>query len=131
MRADELNIYSPTNDIADMLMEYNKNVSREVKFAEYQELRMISNRALDLVYQINNNRDGISSITMIEEYLGLMFGIKHRVRRLSEHRYLSIGIKTRILMSVNECEKQAIGWRNYFQRKARIGEPRCKPREQS
>lgn len=111
MLANKLQIYVDTQRVIDDVLGYTKNVSREVKFVEWTEIRHLLWRSLDVVYLAN--RDVNLRTKYLEDYLCYMQGVRSRVRMLCEHRYIGIRFATHIVSAVDGCMKQATAWRNY------------------
>lgn len=117
MLSEELQIFKATSDTVQLLLGYTKNVSREIKYAEWTDIRQKVWCSMDLIYVINSEHDPYRSVLLINEYLGYMYGAANRIRLLSEEGYIPVKFKTRMLIKIEECTRQGIGWRNYFERK--------------
>lgn len=119
MKATDLAIYKVMRRINNTMLGHTKNVSKEVKYAEWLDARRLAQEAEDLVFAVNMEEDANLSFRMCRTLELKMYGVKHRVRRLSECGYLPVGYKTRLIIDADDCIKQAHDWGNYFKRKAR------------
>ena len=113
MLAHELEIFRATRQLNVELLAYTKNVSREVKFLEYAEMRRKVTEALDMIYLINSEVDNEKAAELLRHYIFLLFGVQNRLRLLAETGYLKTGFKTKMIERIDECQKQAVRWKKY------------------
>lgn len=114
MLAEELQIYKDTFQLCVQLTNHIKNVSREVKFTDYADVRRDAKNALNIIFIINSDIN--SRQKNIERYLYYVSNVKSGVRLLHEAKYLSTKFSTNIMWYIDRVTKQAIGWRNSSQR---------------
>lgn len=114
MLAEELQIYKDTFQLCVLLTNHIKNVSREVKFSDYADVRRDAKNALNVIFIINS--DIQSRAKNIERYLYYVSNVKSGVRLLHEAKYLNTKFTTNVMWYIDRVTKQAIGWRNSSQR---------------
>lgn len=122
MIAEELKIYRTTRDALALMLGYTRNVSREVKFAEWADARKAMNDALDIIFIINSETRYGERARLTQQYLYHIYQVRNRIRLLAENDYLTVKFKTRLLLKLEECSKQGVGWRNYQAQQARVRE---------
>lgn len=125
MLAENLKIFKATREAFGIMLGYTKNVSREVKFAEWADARKAMNDALDIIFVINSETDYTESARLVQQYLFHIYQVRNRIRLLAENGYLSVKFKTTMILKLEECSKQGVGWRNYYANKARVREQRA------
>ena len=118
MLAQELEIYKSTRRLITIMLSYTRNVSKDVKYAEWTVIRQMVFESMDVIYLANSESDAGLAAKCLDRYLALMFGVQTRVRVLAETEYLRTSFKTRVIEQVDECQKQATAWRKYFRRKS-------------
>lgn len=117
MLAEELQIYRDTYELCKALMKHTRNVSREVKYSDYAELRKDAKSALDMIFLINS--DIAERPKYLERYLYFVSNVKSNVRLLHDGSYLDTKFTTHIMRFIDKINKQAIGWRNATLRNSR------------
>jgi len=122
MLAEKLEIFKTTRQLVGLLLGYTKNINREVKYAEWSDARRLANEALDMVFVVNSEMDNMESARLCQIYLSKLYGVQNRIRLLAENGYLGIKFKTVVILKLEECSRQGIGWRNYYAKQARIKE---------
>ena len=110
MLAEELQIYKDTFQLCVLLTNHIRNVSREVKFSDYADVRRDAKNALNVIFVINS--DIHSRAKNIERYLYYVSNVKSSVRLLHEAKYLNTKFTTHVMWYIDKLNKQAIGWRN-------------------
>ena len=69
MITEELKIYKSTREALAMMLGYTRNVSREVKFAEWAGARKAMNDALDILFVANSETCCEEKVKLIQQYL--------------------------------------------------------------
>ena len=118
MLTEKLEIFKSTRSTLQMLLCYTKNVSRDIKYAEWTDIRQKAWKAMDLIYVINSEKDPGRSAELVNMYLTEMYGVTNRIRLIAEEGYIPVRFKTQLLIKIEECTRQGVGWRGYFERKS-------------
>lgn len=110
MLSEELQIYQTTYNLIKILYTYEKNMPKSVRYGEYQRAIALMFDALDVIYLAN--RDAGRRRERLEKYLELTGAVRGRIRLFGELGYLGVKQKTNLMWLVENCRRQATGWRN-------------------
>lgn len=122
MLAQDLEVFKSTRQLVSIMLGYTRNISREVKYAEWADARGLANRALDLIFLINSETDYMRRVQLTQTYLSYLYGVQNRTRLLAESGYIGIKFRNEVLIKLEECMKQGTAMRNYYAKRARIKE---------
>lgn len=100
MLAEELQIYKDTFQLCKLLIEHTKNVSREVKFTDYADIRRDAKNALNVLFIVNS--DTQNRVANINMYLYYVSNVKSGIRLLHETKYLSTRFTTNVMFVIGE-----------------------------
>ena len=114
MMTENLQIYLDVKELAKLLLTYQPNVPRIVRYGEYDKLISMTCEAMDLIYIANSDADSRAKVLI--RFLQIFGGIKSRICLFSEVKYLSPKQSVRLTVMADKILKQATGWRNASQR---------------
>lgn len=114
MLSEELQIYQTTYKLIKLLYTYERNIPKSVRYGEYQRAIALMFDALDVIYLANRDTDRRGE--QLERYLELTGAVRGRIRLFGELGYLGVKQKTNLMWLVENCRRQATGWRNKAQR---------------
>lgn len=116
MLTENLQIYIDAKELARILLVYQPNVARIVRYGEYGRALSMTCEAMDLIYVANSNAD--TRTETIVRLLQIMGGIKSRICLLAETQYLSPKQAVNLTSVAEKIIRQATGWRNASQRQS-------------
>ena len=104
----DLAIYKDNYTLCKVLLEYMKNVSKILRYGEYNICLSKAFKCLDLLRRINS--DFNTRIPFLHQYILLLDDIYNRVSLFVEAKFISIKKGTNIIYLVDSLQKQATGW---------------------
>lgn len=104
----DLAIYKDNYTLCKVLLEYMKNVSKILRYGEYNICLSKAFECLDLLRRINS--DFNTRIPFLHQYILLLDDIYNRVSLFVEDKFISIKKGTNIIYLVDSLQKQATGW---------------------
>ena len=104
----DLAIYKDNYTLCKVLLEYMKNVSKILRYGEYNICLSKAFECLDLLRRINS--DFNTRIPFLHQYILLLDDIYNRVSLFVEAKFISIKKGTNIIYLVGSLQKQATGW---------------------
>ena len=104
----DLAIYKDNYTLCKVLLEYMKNVSKILRYGEYNVCLSKAFECLDLLRRINS--DFNTRIPFLHQYILLLDDIYNRVSLFVEAKFISIKKGTNIIYLVDSLQKQATGW---------------------
>ena len=104
----DLAIYKDNYTLCKVLLEYIKNVSKILRYGEYNICLSKAFECLDLLRRINS--DFNTRIPFLHQYILLLDDIYNRVSLFVEAKFINIKKGTNIIYLVDSLQKQATGW---------------------
>ena len=104
----DLAIYKDNYTLCKVLLEYLKNVSKILRYGEYNVCLSKAFECLDLLRRINS--DFNTRIPFLHQYILLLDDIYNRVSLFVEAKFINIKKGTNIIYLVDSLQKQATGW---------------------
>lgn len=104
----DLAIYKDNYTLCKVLLEYMKNVSKILRYGEYNICLSRAFECLDLLRRINS--DFNTRIPFLHQYILLLDDIYNRVSLFVEAKFINIKKGTNIIYLVDSLQKQATGW---------------------
>ena len=104
----DLAIYKDNYTLCKVLLEYMKNVSKILRYGEYNICLSKAFECLDLLRRINN--DFNTRIPFLHQYILLLDDIYNRVSLFVEAKFINIKKGTNMIYLVDSLQKQATGW---------------------
>ena len=104
----DLAIYKDNYTLCKVLLEYMKNVSKILRYGEYNVCLSKAFECLDLLRRINS--DFNTRIPFLHQYILLLDDIYNRISLFVEAKFISIKKGTNIIYLVDSLQKQATGW---------------------
>ena len=104
----DLAIYKDNYTLCKVLLEYMKNVSKILRYGEYNICLSKAFECLDLLRRINS--DFNIRIPFLHQYILLLDDIYNRVSLFVEAKFINIKKGTNIIYLVDSLQKQATGW---------------------
>ena len=104
----DLAIYKDNYTLCKVLLEYMKNVSKILRYGEYNVCLSKAFECLDLLRRINS--DFNTRIPFLHQYILLLDDIYNRVSLFVEAKFINIKKGTNIIYLVDSVQKQATGW---------------------
>lgn len=104
----DLAIYKDNYTLCKVLLEYMKNVSKILRYGEYNVCLSKAFECLDLLRRINS--DFNTRIPFLHQYILLLDDIYNRVSLFVEAKFINIKKGTNIIYLVDSLQKQATGW---------------------
>lgn len=104
----DLAIYKDNYTLCKVLLEYMKNVSKILRYGEYNICLSKAFECLDLLRRINS--DFSTRIPFLHQYILLLDDIYNRVSLFVEAKFINIKKGTNIIYLVDSLQKQATGW---------------------
>ena len=104
----DLAIYKDNYTLCKVLLEYMKNVSKILRYGEYNICLSKALECLDLLRRINS--DFNTRIPFLHQYILLLDDIYNRVSLFVEAKFISIKKGTNMIYLVDSLQKQATGW---------------------
>lgn len=104
----DLAIYKDNYTLCKILLEYMKNVSKILRYGEYNICLSKAFECLDLLRRINS--DFNTRIPFLHQYILLLDDIYNRVSLFVEAKFINIKKGTNIIYLVDSLQKQATGW---------------------
>lgn len=104
----DLAIYKDNYTLCKVLLEHMKNVSKILRYGEYNICLSKAFECLDLLRRINS--DFNTRIPFLHQYILLLDDIYNRVSLFVEAKFINIKKGTNIIYLVDSLQKQATGW---------------------
>ena len=104
----DLAIYKDNYTLCRVLLEYMRNVSKMLRYGEYNICLSKAFECLDLLRRINS--DFNTRIPFLHQYILLLDDIYNRVSLFVEAKFINIKKGTNIIYLVDSLQKQATGW---------------------
>lgn len=104
----DLAIYKDNYTLCKVLLEYMKNVSKILRYGEYNVCLSKAFECLDLLRRINS--DFNTRISFLHQYILLLDDIYNRVSLFVEAKFINIKKGTNMIYLVDSLQKQATGW---------------------
>lgn len=104
----DLAIYKDNYTLCKVLLEYMKNVSKILRYGEYNICLSKAFECLDLLRRINS--DFNTRIPFLHQYILLLDDIYNRVSLFVEAKFINIKKGTNMIYLVDSLQKQATGW---------------------
>lgn len=104
----DLAIYKDNYTLCKVLLEYMKNVSKILRYGEYNICLSKAFECLDLLRRINS--DFNTRISFLHQYILLLDDIYNRVSLFVEAKFINIKKGTNMIYLVDSLQKQATGW---------------------
>lgn len=104
----DLAIYKDNYTLCKVLLEYMKNVSKILRYGEYNVCLSKAFECLDLLRRINS--DFNTRIPFLHQYILLLDDIYNRVSLFVEAKFINIKKGTNMIYLVDSLQKQATGW---------------------
>ena len=124
----DLQIYKDNYNLCKLFLQYNKQVSKLLRYGQYQIMIDKSFSCLDFLRRINS--DFNTREYYLEQYLLLLDDIYNRVSLFVETGYIEVKKGTNMIHLVSKLQKQATGWKN-FAHKSQNCKGTANTREQS
>lgn len=112
MLTEDLAIYKDTQNLCKMLLQYQADVPKTVKYGEYNNAITYSFNIINILYNISVARDKNTKIEEITRILTFANCIKYRISVFTDLKYIPIKQATNIILLVDKICKQASGWIN-------------------
>lgn len=117
MLAEDLQIWKDCFTLCKMLLTYQPQISKTIRYGEYSVAVQNACSALDVIYLAN--RDMAERQEKIAEALRLIGSVRSRVRLFGETKFITVRQATNLMFLVDKVAKQATAWRNSTIRNAR------------
>lgn len=112
MLTEELAIYKDTQNLCKMLLQYQADVPKTIKYGEYNNTITYSFSIINDLYSISVTKDANIKSQKITEILIYANCIKSRISVFADLKYIPIKKATNIVLLVDQICKQASGWIN-------------------
>ena len=121
MLTENLQIYRDAYTLASAILKNTSNVSKEIRYDSYAELRSLAFSALDIIREANVYKE--QRYDILQRLVNTIGNILVRVRLFGEERsngqrYVTVKFQDKIAHLCEKVEKQAIGWRNSAKRES-------------
>ena len=110
MLTSQLYIYKTLKEFIVQLLRYQSNISKVIRYGQYEKVLQMSFDCLGLVYKANV--DFNQRIGCLSKLLFLLDQIKVRIEVFTDVKYLSVKQSTFLISKLDNVGKQANGWRN-------------------
>lgn len=104
----DLAIYKNNYALCKILLEDMRNVSKLLRYGEYNVCLSKAFECLDLLRRINS--DFGTRVPYLHQYILLLDDIYNRVSLFVEAKFISIKKGTNMIYLVDSLQKQATGW---------------------
>lgn len=109
MLAEQLQIFKDTRQLALLLMQYQKNVSRMVRFGPYQQALDRVLDALDIIRKANESYDNREA--RLQDFVHLVSEAHTRISLLAEAKDISVRQATNLdYVITHKVLPQGMGW---------------------
>lgn len=120
----DLAIFKSNYTLCKIFLDYSKQVSKIIRFGEYNNCVSKAFQCLDLLRRINSNFE--SRISYLNEYILLLDDIFNRVSLFVDTKFMDCKKGTNIIYLVDNLQKQATGWLKSAQKSELQRHVQCK-----
>lgn len=106
--SEDLYIYKDTFQLCKLLMQYSKNVSKLIRFGQYEVAISKACQALDLIRRINSSFERREQ--GLNEFIMLISDVRSRITLFAEAQYLSVKAATNLNHVLGKVSQEAYGW---------------------
>lgn len=112
MLTEELQIFKDTQNLCKMLLQYQADIPKCIKFGEYGNAITYSFNIINDLHSISLIKDAYAKSKFIRNILINANCIKSRISVFTDMKYIQIKRATNILLLVDKIQKQCTGWIN-------------------
>ena len=112
MLTEDLAIYKDTQSLCKMLLEYQTEVPKTIKYSEYSNAITYGFNIINTLHEVSVVREAGAKIEKITRILTYANCIKSRISIFTDLKYIPIKKATNIILLVDKICKQATGWIN-------------------
>ena len=110
MLTENLQIYKDTKELCRVLLTYQPNIAKIIRYGEYGKVISMACDALDLIYIANSDIE--KRYKVLVRYLQIMGGVRSRISLFTETKSLTPKQSVNLMLMIDKVLKQATGWRN-------------------
>lgn len=110
MLTENLQIYKDTKELCRVLLTYQPNIAKIIRYGEYGKAISMACDALDLIYIANSDIE--KRYKVLVRYLQIMGGVRSRISLFTETKSLTLKQSVNLMLMIDKVLKQATGWRN-------------------
>lgn len=109
MLSEDLQIYKDTYNLCKELLKHSKNVSKLIRFGEYQVAMSKAFSAMDMIRIINSSID--HRYEKLGEFLMVLGEVRSRITLFADLQLLQVKAATNLVYLINKVSKEGTGWR--------------------
>mgnify|MGYP002727311753 FL=1 len=109
MLSEDLEIYKDTYRLCKELMKHSKNVSKLVRFGEYQVAMSKAFLAMDMIRVINSDIN--HRYDNLNRYLMLLGEVRSRITLFADLQLLQVKAATNLIYLIDKASREGTGWR--------------------
>ncbi len=113
MLTENLQIYKDTKELARLLLTYQAQVPKVVRYGEFARAVGLACEAMDMLYVANS--DVHERLWALTRFLQIVGGIRSRVSLFVETRSLSARQGVNLMRGIDKIQRQGTGWRKSSQ----------------
>lgn len=106
--AENLQIYKDTFKLSKLLLMYSKNISKLIRYGQYEVMIGKACTALDLVRRINSSFENRER--NLNEFILCLSEVKSRITLFAEAQFLSVKAATNLNYVVDKVLQEGYGW---------------------
>lgn len=110
MLSEELQIYKDTKQLCQLLMKYQPNVPKSLRYGEYSKAVTLAFEGLDMIYRCN--ADKAERARLLDVLISKIGGVRDRINIFAETSQMAIRQASNAVFVCEKVLKQARGWRN-------------------
>lgn len=110
MLSEELQIYKDTKQLCQLLMKYQPNIPKSLRYGEYSKAVTLAFESLDMIYRCN--ADKAERARLLDVLISKIGGVRDRINIFAETSQMAIRQASNAVFVCEKVLKQARGWRN-------------------
>lgn len=109
MLTENLQIYKDERLLCSLLLRYQKDIPKGLRYGEYGVCISLAFKALDYIYQCNSDKENRKKL--LDEVICTVGGVRDRISIFAETRQIDTRKSTNIAVNCDRVLRQARGWK--------------------
>lgn len=109
MLSEDLQIYKDTYQLCRELLKHSKNVSKLIRFGEYQVAMSKAFSAMDMIRIINSDMNHRHE--NLDRFLMVLGEVRSRITLFADLQLLQVKAATNLIYLIDKVSREGTGWR--------------------
>lgn len=109
MLSEDLQIYKDTYQLCKELLKHSRNVSKLIRFGEYQVAMSKAFSAMDMIRIINSDMN--HRCENLDRFLMVLGEVRSRITLFADLQLLQVKAATNLIYLIDKVSREGTGWR--------------------